>query len=446
LARALARSVGLSPRFVREEDGTDDRSRVARIEIASRLVDQDRDLLIIDEADGVLNTRGGMGFFPMGGGRDRDKGRLNAFLDRSPAKTLWILNDSQSLSDAVCRRFHYSWEFRALGGTQRRAVWHRLLKGHPRAALLRPHVDALADRYPIDIGGVKNALATVNRLARKEERPGDLLRRLEHLLDRHHHLFRGKAPAPRARRAEYDASLLNTDVPIKSVESALAAFCTAWTGGTLEEGANLNLLFWGPPGTGKTAWAKHLAGELGRDLVVRRASDLHNPYVGMTERNIRDAFRGAAASRSILLIDEADTFLGDRRGHARSWETSEVNEFLTQMESHTGVLICSTNLLDRMDPASKRRFAFKVAFKPLNPESRLRVVSLYFPRIASNLPDREALRLREMDGLTPGDVAAVAAQARHLGGSDLTLDWLMERLANEVRYRADENAKIGFGR
>ncbi|MBN8217461.1 MAG: AAA family ATPase [Spirochaetes bacterium] len=446
LARALAESCGLIPRFVRDEDGAAERSRVARIEIASRLVDHDRELLMIDEADGVLNTRGGMGFFFMDGGRDRDKGRLNTFLDRSPAKTLWILNESHSLSDAVCRRFHYSWEFRALGEAQRRAIWRRLLAGHPRAALLRPHVEALAARYPIDIGGVKNALNTVNRLAKKNETPEGVLRRLEHLLDRHHHLFRKKAPAPRAREERYDPGLLNTDVPIASVDSALAAICRSWNAGNLEEGTHLNLLFWGPPGTGKTAWAKHLARSLGRDLMVKRASDLQNPYVGMTERNIRDAFLGAAASRSILLIDEADTFLGDRRGHARSWEIAEVNEFLTQMESHTGVLICSTNLLERLDPASKRRFAFKVAFKPLTPEARERVVGLYFPGVAAELAARGAVRLREMDGLTPGDVSAVAAQARHLAPASVTLDWVLERLANEVRYRADGAEKIGFGR
>ena len=59
---------------------------------------------------------------------------------------------------------------------------------------------------------------------------------------------------------------------------------------------------------------------------------------------------------AILLIDEVDSFLQDRRHAQRSWELSGVNEMLTQMESYQGVFIGSTNLMSSLDSAALRRF------------------------------------------------------------------------------------------
>lgn len=56
---------------------------------------------------------------------------------------------------------------------------------------------------------------------------------------------------------------------------------------------SLNLLLYGPPGTGKTEFAKHIARTLGRNLIVRRASDLLGMYVGQTEAQIAQVFEEA---------------------------------------------------------------------------------------------------------------------------------------------------------
>jgi hypothetical protein len=66
-----------------------------------------------------------------------------------------------------------------------------------------------------------------------------------------------------------------------------------------------------------------------------------------------------------LLLDEADSFLQDRRGAQRTYEVTEVNEMLQGMERYNGIFICTTNLLDRLDQAALRRFTFKIRFKPL---------------------------------------------------------------------------------
>ena len=74
-----------------------------------------------------------------------------------------------------------------------------------------------------------------------------------------------------------------------------------------------SLCFYGPPGSGKTALAEHLAQALGRPLLVRQASDLLSKYLGETEQNMAAMFREAESEGALLLLDEADSFLQDRR-------------------------------------------------------------------------------------------------------------------------------------
>ena len=105
---------------------------------------------------------------------------------------------------------------------------------------------------------------------------------------------------------------------------------------------------------------KYLAWRSERPLVYRRVSDLVSCYVGQTERNIAAAFEEARQDGSILLFDEADSFLRDRRGAVRSWEVTQVNEFLQQLESFPGIVACTTNLWRDIDEAALRRFVFKL--------------------------------------------------------------------------------------
>ncbi|MCB2042234.1 MAG: ATP-binding protein, partial [Rhodoferax sp.] len=93
-------------------------------------------------------------------------------------------------------------------------------------------------------------------------------------------------------------------------------------------------------------------------------------YIGETEKNLARAFGKATDEGALLLIDEADSFLQDRRGAQRNYEVSEVNEMLQGMERFPGVFICTTNLFERLDAAALRRFTFKIRFKPLEREQR----------------------------------------------------------------------------
>src|SRR6056297_1240619 len=88
------------------------------------------------------------------------------------------------------------------------------------------------------------------------------------------------------------------------------------------------------------------------------------------------------------------------------------------MESYPGILICATNMIDHLDAALMRRFAFKVRFRPLRPEQRLEAIRLHFPGLTGCEPGgEERRRLDALHDLTPGDIAAVRRRLQ-LAGKD----------------------------
>jgi transitional endoplasmic reticulum ATPase len=172
------------------------------------------------------------------------------------------------------------------------------------------------------------------------------------------------------------------------------------------------LCFYGVPGTGKTEFGHHIAKSLGRELIVKSGSDLLSPWVGQTEQLIAQMFEEAAdrSDEVVLLLDEADTLLGDR-SHARaSWEISHTNEFLAQMESFPGLFICTTNLMDRLDAAVLRRFQFRLEFEALRADQ---LVVLFVQTFGREATPGEAMALQRLAGsAAPADFANIARVLR----------------------------------
>ena len=135
----------------------------------------------------------------------------------------------------------------------------------------------------------------------------------------------------------------------------------------------------------------------------------------------------------MLIIDEADSLLSDRRDAVRSHEVSQVNEMLTWMESHPLPFICTTNLVDRLDQASLRRFTVKLRFDPLNSTRAALAFEHFFGVLAPRvLPE----------GLTPGDFATVRRKRDVFGTADATIlaNWLDE----ELEAKGKRMKTIGF--
>ena len=195
-----------------------------------------------------------------------------------------------------------------------------------------------------------------------------------------------------------------------STRTATLPRCSiGWRG--LARTARCLFLLSGPPGSGKSAWVRHLAERMGLQVLQKRASDLLDAFVGGTERNIADAFAEARDANAFLVFDEADSLLLDRADAMRSWEISQVNEMLTWMEQHTLPFACTTNLPDRLDRASLRRFLVKVRFDWLTQAQARLAFQRFFGLTAP--AGLDGLRT-----LTPADFALVRRRAAVVDASE----------------------------
>jgi SpoVK/Ycf46/Vps4 family AAA+-type ATPase len=163
---------------------------------------------------------------------------------------------------------------------------------------------------------------------------------------------------------------------------------------------------WRPPGGGKTQYALWLAKRLGRDVVLKRPAELLYKYVGESEQQIAAAFRAAEQAGSVLVIDEAAALLYDRSIAQRSWEHSQIAEFLQQIQEFSGILIACTNRVDAVDPALRRRFHKHVTFGPVSDEVLPRALAHIFPEIA--FTDADLVALRQGPPLMMSDLATAA--------------------------------------
>ncbi len=157
-------------------------------------------------------------------------------------------------------------------------------------------------------------------------------------------------------------------------------------------------------------------------------------------------FKEAELEKAVLLLDEADSFLQDRRGAQRTYEVTEVNEMLQGMERYAGIFICTTNLLESLDQAALRRFTFKIRFKPLTAEQRetMFVTEALAGDTALLTPELRT-RLAQLAQICPGDFAAVKRQTDILAAT-FTADEFMSQLEAEHRIKPEvrEARSMGF--
>jgi SpoVK/Ycf46/Vps4 family AAA+-type ATPase len=150
-------------------------------------------------------------------------------------------------------------------------------------------------------------------------------------------------------------------------------------------------------------------------------------------------FKDAEEKKAILFLDEADSLIRDRSGASRSWEVTQVNEMLTQMENFKGIFIAATNFEGELDMASRRRFALKVKFGYLKPEGVEKMWQAFFPQV--EMP--EAVRNLRM--LAPGDFNAAYGSLRFYDESELTADAILNALKSEIVYKdGREERRMGL--
>ena len=323
------------------------------------------------------------------------KVEINNLLENNEVPVIWTTNKIHRMDPAYIRRFTLAVCFDKPPVEMRQKIWNKYLSAN-KITYTKGDTLALAKKYEVQPSMIAGA-AQAARMAK-----GGLPTVQEHLSFMMQALNGGrKNPEEEKTNIRFYPALIHADMDLQTLTTQLTRL------GRL----NFSLCLYGASGTGKSAYARYLADKLGLDVVQRRASDLISCYVGETEQNIAKAFAQAREDKSLLIFDEADSFLRDRSTAARSWEVSSVNEMLTWMENHPYPFICTTNLMESLDPASLRRFSFKVKYNFLTSQ-QVKEAFDYFFGIKIALAETAGL-----DKLTPGDFTLVKNKAEILGTS-----------------------------
>ena len=394
-SKTLARQLNLSLYSVGEKSDEGEelssKDRISALRISQKLLKNGHNnLLLFDEMDDVFNqehqlVRKGKKYVAT------SKIYINRLLENNPVPTIWAINDPSQLEESIIRRMALAIEMKVPTASSRRQVWQRMLEKNQ----VTVSEDVITKLAQIDISP-----AVADRAVTFAALVGTTMEDFQFVTQGIIKATRGYAPKMLDATVEpYVPALINAEMDIDLLAEQL---CRA-------SSKNFSLCLYGPPGTGKSAYTRYLAERLGMTVLAKRGSDLISPFVGTTERNIAAAFEEAAENESFLIFDETDSFLGDRRTFRNSWDVTQVNEMLTWMESHQLPFACTTNLKDRLDQASLRRFTFKCHFGYLQP-AQVIIAFRHFFGVEIN-----ACQAASMVNLTPGDFAVVRKKLSLLG-------------------------------
>ncbi|MBR4598283.1 MAG: ATP-binding protein [Opitutales bacterium] len=435
-AKALARELGKDI-YVPLRNNTNASLSATNIKAAIYAASRSGSIAVIDEADDFLETESISIFSRSGNER---KGAVNILMDAAEGCSLWITNSIAGIAESTRRRFAYSLRFDGISDAQKELLIKNSIEKNNIKSDVAPRMKKLAKQYGLSAAGIALVL---DKSAEISESGEELSSNIEKIARAHYELLSGKKSGAKKTEIDsrFDPEILNIDFPMNMLKQTLESYKSAVSGGAK---IPMSFLFSGAPGAGKTQLGRFVAESLGMELSVKRMSEISSCYVGATEKNIQKMFLEAERDNLALMIDEADSLFYDRRDARHSWEISQTNEILAQMETFGGVLICTTNLADSMDSAAMRRFDWKIKFSPPTPEGRFKLYSKYF--LGGKSPNKKIKdALLDLEGLCPGDFKAAWQKTRFIKNRPSGL--LIDALKTELSYKkeaAQPSGRIGF--
>lgn len=419
---------------------------------AQAMLDKDRAMILLDECEDIFPTLYAR-FFE----NKPSKNTLNKMLESVKIPSIFLSN-SAAIDPAFLRRFDIVLEIHAPPQEKKQEILQKALQSQgikvDSRIMRQMSESSLSQGVLLQACKVAKTLAKNRATQSAKERQKGIAESLIQVLNEHLKLQGQPTIATKAPQAlPYNMSLINASVDMQSLCERIKSVCGARDSkesATADSAQGIRILAYGMAGSGKSEFAKALAKELDKPIVLKRASDLLSMWLGGSEQNIAAAFSEAEKRGAILVLDEVDSFLQDRSGAQRSWEVSQVNEMLTQMESFAGIFIATTNFMDTLDRASIRRFDMKVEFKPLDSTRLIKAFNLYAKHLGlsdckefleSSLAKRE---IEKLDNICFGDFALIAR-----GAAFAPLDsaqQLLEKLQEEAQLKglSAGTKRVGF--
>ena len=388
--------------------------------LAQNVLSAGSNLLMYDEAEDIFNTNNDEK-------RQYGKAFINRSLETNELPTIWITNNIYDMDEAVVRRFNLAIEI----GIPTEDVRAKIIKKYSENLIDNKLVKKLAKNRFVAPAVVSNASLVVSNLNTKDKNKA-FERVISNTLKAQGYDEIEKDENPSVDLpSSYDPNFVNSDCDLTELMQGIKV------------SKNARICLYGVPGTGKSAYAKFIAKSLKKPIIIKKGSDLLSMYLGETEKNIALAFKEAKEKHAVLVFDEVDSFLQDRSMAARSWEVTQVNEMLVQMESFDGIFIATTNLIDNLDKACLRRFDLKLEFGYLLPEQAQNLFKKECTLLKVKFDENASKKVSSLGLLTPGDFASVRRQAKFRpikNGDDFC-----RRLELEVALKNEEkSAKIGF--
>lgn len=442
-AKALARESGLKVMiFKNEKENSKETKIYEKIKCFLSMKKEDS-VLIVDEADTILHTLD-ISFFGMHM-PSKNKGVVNKILEENENKVIWIVNFKNQIDTSTLRRFNFSCKFENMTSEQLRKITQKKLKPLNLQAETESEILDLLSKYNLTGASSENIIKTIKCLGSENK---NLVTLVHKVVKENANLTSGKKSMRQTVSSSYDIGALNTSQnPDEIVEMIKNAEKFAEKNPNSEK-KGIRMLFYGLSGTGKTEFARYISTCLGKDILLKCASDILDKYVGESEKHIKEAFKEAEETNSILLFDEADSFFADRNNATHSWERTQVNEFLTQMEEFSGILICTTNLKKIMDSALNRRFHMIVEFKSLTEDGLDCMLERYFGEY--KFTEKQKKSLFEYNSVTPGDFGVLYDKIRFVDAAKISAELIYKELCkiqnekNNGDNGNNSNRKIGF--